>query len=62
MEHLNRLVKTAMDGLGANKTEKAISCASKAIGVLSKIMESYDQKMSVCGIHRDVSFTTDAKK
>ena len=65
MEHLNRLVKTAMDGLGANKTEKAISRASKAIGVLSKIMESYDQKMSVCettGIHRDVSFTTDAKK
>ena len=49
MENLNRFVKTAIDGLGANMTEKAvsralkaISCALKAIGVLSKIMESYD--------------------
>ena len=48
MEHLNCLVKTAIDGLGANKTEKAISRASKLIGVLSKIMESYNQKMNVC--------------
>ncbi len=36
MEHLNRLVKTAVLGLGANKTEKAISRASKAIGVISE--------------------------
>ena len=30
MEHLNQLVKTAIGGLGASKTENAISHASKA--------------------------------
>ena len=43
MEHLNQLVKTAIDGLGANKT--SISCASKAMGVIAEIMESYDSAL-----------------
>lgn len=34
MEHLNCLVKIAIEGLGANKSMKAISRAAKAIGVL----------------------------
>ena len=37
MEHLNQLVKTAIDGLGAYKTENAISRASKAMGVVAEI-------------------------
>ena len=41
MEHLSQLVKTAIDGLGTNKTENAISRASKAMGVIAEIMESY---------------------
>ena len=45
MEHLNWLVKTAIDGLGANKTEIAISRASKAMGVIAEIMESYDSAL-----------------
>ena len=45
MEHLNQLVKTAIDGLGANKTENAISRASKAMGVIAEIMESYDSAL-----------------
>ena len=32
MEHLNRLCKTSIKSMGANKTEKAIVRASKAIG------------------------------
>lgn len=31
MEHLNRIVKTAIEGLGANKTEKAIIRAGKCV-------------------------------
>ena len=45
MEHLNQLVKTAIDGLGANQTENAISHVSKAMGVIAKIMESYDSAL-----------------
>ncbi len=66
MEHLNRIVKTAVLGLGANKTEKAISRASKAIGVISEIMDSYHHSaLKVCEaspIHHDISFTNDLEK
>ena len=65
MEHLNRLVKTAIDGLGANKTENAISRASKAMGVIAEIIKSYDSSLKVCeasAIHHDISFKNDLKK
>ena len=48
VEHLNRLVKTAIDGLGANKTKNAISRASKAMGVIAEIIKSYDSSLKVC--------------
>lgn len=47
MEHLNRLVKVAIEGLGANKSEKAIIRCGKAIGFLGKAMESYDSEVGV---------------
>ena len=65
MEHLNRLVKTAIDGLGANKTENAISRASKAMGVIEELIKSYDSSLKVCeasATNHDISFKNDLKK
>ena len=47
MEHLNRLCKTAIKSMGANKTEKAIVRASKAIGKTSAIVENFDEVTQV---------------
>jgi len=41
------MVKIAIEGLGANKTTKAIAKAAKAIGVLSEITESFDLKVGI---------------
>ena len=38
-------MKTAIDGLGANKTENSTSRASKAKGVIAEIMKSYDSAL-----------------
>ena len=39
-EHLNRLVKIEIEGLGANKSKKAITRSGKAIGVVTKAVET----------------------
>lgn len=46
-EHLNRLVKVAVEELGANKSKKVITRAGKAIGILSKITDSFDKSVNV---------------
>ena len=47
MEHLNKLVKVSIEGLGANKSEKAIKKVAKAMGALSKTTESFDSEAGV---------------
>ena len=47
MEHLNRLVKEAIKGLGANKTEKSICRVGKALGTILPVLDTYD---SECGV------------
>ncbi len=47
MEHLNRLVKTAIQGLGANITKKAIIRAGRAVGSLGGLMQSFDREVGV---------------
>ena len=42
MEHLNRLCKNCIGGMGANKTEKAIQRAAKAIGKISEVVNNFD--------------------
>ena len=42
MEHLNRVAKIAIDGLGANKSQKAIKRIGKAIGTVSLSIENFD--------------------
>ena len=41
-EHLNRLCKTAVSGLMANKTPECISRVAKALGTISPVLENFD--------------------
>lgn len=41
-EHLNRLCKTAVKGLGANKTQQCITRVAKAIGTISPVLDNFD--------------------
>ena len=67
-EHLNRLVKIEIEGLGANKSKKAITRSGKAIGVVTKAVETLDEaigisprssKHSTKGMEKDVFVITD---
>lgn len=50
MEHLNKLAKVEVEGLGANKTEKAITRVGKAIGTMSGSLENFDTVDNVPGV------------
>ena len=47
MEHLNSEAKTAIEGLGANKSKKAILCTGKAIGILKDTLDKFDKDNNV---------------
>ena len=47
MEHINRFVKISIEGLGCNKSEKAIIKVGKAVGVLSRVTDSFDKEAGV---------------
>ena len=49
MEHLNREAKTAIKGLGANKSQKAILRTGKAIGLLSDTLTKFDKDNNISG-------------
>lgn len=55
MEHLNRLLKGAIQALGANKTPKAITRVGKCIASLGEIFDNFDM------LHKVPSQTTDHK-
>ena len=62
MEHLNRLVT---EGLGANKSEKAIKRVGKAIGVMKAATHSYDKELGIqepSGRHSDAAWKGDMEK
>ncbi len=62
MEHLNRLIKMSLNGLGANKTPKAITTAGRVLGLLGPIMDTFDAETTVgntSGNHRIASMDTD---
>ena len=48
-EHLNRLVKESIRGLGANKTEAAITRVGKALGSLFPVIQRFDEEN---GVHK----------
>ena len=47
MEHLNREAKTAIQGLGANKSKKAILRTGKAIGILTNKLTKFDKDNNI---------------
>ena len=50
MEHLNRLCKDCISGLGASKTPKAISRIGKAIGPLQEVLDNFDSNVAVSSV------------
>ena len=65
MEHLNRVVKTAIKGLGANRTEKAVQRVGKCVGKYNKIMDAYDEQAGVASFsatHNKKYFLTTCTK
>ena len=65
MEHLNKLVKVSIEGLGANKSKKAIQRVAIAMGVLSKTTGSFDDEVGVVfpsGKHSEQSQLKDVTK
>ena len=47
MEHLNRVLKGAIQGLGANKTPNAITRLGRCISPLSELVQQYDEQHEV---------------
>ena len=47
LEHLNRILKGTVHGLGSNKTETAIVRSSKAIGIIKEVIDKFDQQNKV---------------
>lgn len=61
-EHLNRVVKDCIAGLGANKTEAAVTKVGKALGTLAPVLETFDADNHVklpSGAHRAPSWIKD---
>ena len=61
MEHLNRICKTSIQSMGANKTERAIIRASKAIGKTSNIVENFDKIVALTAPSQKHSTTSICK-
>lgn len=62
MEHLNRMCKNAMKGLGANKTPQSISRISNALGTIIPILDSFDDNNCIAlssGNHNPKDATKD---
>ena len=47
LEHLNRVCKESIRGVGPNKTETVITRVGKALGTLSHILEQFDNENHV---------------
>lgn len=50
MEHMNRTVKTAIEGLGANKSERAIVRVGRSVGTFTKMLERFDREAGVASV------------
>lgn len=65
MEHLNKIAKVAIEGLGANKSEKAITRVGKAIGTMTSTLDQFDTVNNVpaeSGAHSKKSSEKDLHK
>ena len=63
-EHLNRLCKDCVKGLGSNKTKESIIRCSKALGVLQEMLDNFDDHNNVSipsGAHKPLSYQQDVR-
>lgn len=61
-EHLNRLCKECVKGLGSNKTKESIVRCSKAMGILQEMLDNFDKSNNVSipsGAHQPLSYHQD---
>ena len=64
LEHLNRLVKYSIQGLGANKTKDAIVRCGKALGTISPVLDRFDMVNGIThfsGRHESANVDKDMK-
>lgn len=62
LEHLNRLCKESIKGLGANKTKQSIVRVAKILGTMDTLLSNFDSENGVTtpsGAHRHPSFEKD---
>lgn len=62
MEHLNRMVKDSIKGLGTNKTRTAVTRVGRALGTIVPILENFDSDNNVptlSGAHAKLDSTKD---
>ena len=62
---MNRVAKIAIDGLGSNKTDKAIQRIGRAVGTVKDTLINFDSINEVCyksGAHSTRSNKPDLKK
>lgn len=62
LEHLNRVCKTGIEHLGANKTNDAIVRCGKALGTVYKLLQQFDndnEVSEVSGAHQKPSYKKD---
>ena len=65
MEHLNRLCKDAIKGLGANKSKRSITRVAEALGTIAPVLTTFDTDNGVpevAGIHSAPPQDKDVKK
>lgn len=65
MEHLNRVCKTALSGMGSNITDTSVTRVGRSIKILNDTMQSLDEHLGVpaeCGTHSRRSHEKDLKK
>ena len=63
-EHLNRLCKECVKGLGSNKTKESIVRCSKALGILEEMLDNFDEHNNVSilsGAHQPLSCHQDVE-
>jgi len=63
-EHLNKLCKSCVKVLGANKAEKSMVRCGNALGVLHDVLECFNNENNVTtpsGSHHQPSYTEDVK-
>ena len=59
MEHLNRVCKEAIKGVGANKTSETVQRVGKVVGVLADVTKNFDE--SVHDLYHGTKATSSAK-